>query len=72
MKQKQNLTDQMEPISDILTYGLLDFMRCTGWGRHAVKLARTLGLRTVKVGGRIFIRGKDFSDFLSKLDEVNE
>lgn len=48
------------------------FMLATGWGRHALKHARQKGLRVVKVAGRCFIRGKDFSDFLGGIIESED
>lgn len=64
MRQKQNVNDSAEPVDDGKTYSLNQFMRVTGWGRHAVMQARRQGLKAVKVSGRIFIRGQDFSVFI--------
>lgn len=68
MRQKQKLEDTRKPISEGEVYPLGNFMQYTGWGRHALMQARKQGLRCVKVAGRVFIRGKDFSEFLSKLE----
>lgn len=67
MRKKQNTADTMQPIDDGQTYPLQSFMQATGWGRHALRHARQQGLRVVKVSGRCFVRGKDFSDFLGRL-----
>lgn len=67
MNQKQNTADTLQPIVDGNTYPLSAFMQATGWGRHALKHARQQGLRVVKVSGRCFIRGRDFSEFLGTL-----
>jgi hypothetical protein len=67
MRRKQNTADTLQPIDDGHTYPMAAFMRATGWGRHALRHARQQGLRVVKVSGRCFVRGKDFSDFLGKL-----
>ncbi len=73
MRQKQATADTHQPIDDGKTYTMPAFMAATGWGRHALKHARQQGLRVVKVSGRCFVRGKDFSEFLGKLadSEVN-
>ena len=67
MRQKQDSADTMQPIDDGRTYPLSTFMQATGWGRHALRHARQQGLRVVKVSGRCFVRGRDFSEFLGKL-----
>ncbi len=69
MRQRQDTSDTMQPIHDGSTYPMAEFMRATGWGRHALKHARQQGLRVVKVSGRCFVRGKDFSEFLGSLSE---
>lgn len=71
MRQRQNTADTQEPIQDGSTYPQDAFMRAAGWGRHALRQARSQGLRVVKVGGRNFIRGRDFSEFLSKLADAD-
>jgi len=71
MRQKQDTADTLAPIDDSKSYPLPTFMATVGWGRHALKNARQQGLRVVKVSGRCFVRGRDFSEFLGKLaDEV--
>lgn len=67
MGQRQNTAETLQPISDHVTYTLPGFMVATGWGRHALRHARQQGLRVVKVSGRCFVRGKDFSEFLGSL-----
>lgn len=69
MRQKQNVAAALRPISDSEVYPLPTFMKATGWGRHALTQARRKGLRTVKVGGRCFVRGVDFRDFLGGLTQ---
>jgi hypothetical protein len=69
MRRKQNLTDTQQVISSGEVYPLPIFMKATGWGRHALTQARRKGLRTVKVGGRCFVRGVDFMEFLGKLSQ---
>jgi hypothetical protein len=59
--------EALEPVDDRKTYPMATFMRMVGWGRHALKQAGDKGLRVVRVSGRCFIRGRDFSDWLGKL-----
>lgn len=72
MRQKQDTAETLQPIDDGRTYPLSAFMQATGWGRHALRHARQQGLRVVKVSGRCFVRGKDFSDFLGRLTDGQE
>ena len=44
---------------DVL-YPLPEFMRLTGWGRHAMRAARNRGLRVRYTGNRGFVLGGDF------------
>ena len=64
MRKRQSLGDTLEPIANDRSYALPTFMRSVGWGRHAMASARRNGLRVVRVGGRCFVRGADFSEFL--------
>lgn len=72
MHKKQNLADTRTAISDGETYPLDNFMSAVGWGRHAMRNARRQGLRVVRVSGRCFVRGKDFSEFLGTLAADSE
>lgn len=69
MRQKQDTSDTLKPIEDTSVYPMAAFMRHVGWGRHALKHARQQGLRVVKVSGRCFVRGRDFSEFLGTVQE---
>jgi hypothetical protein len=69
VRQKQDTSDTLKPIEDTSVYPMAAFMRHVGWGRHALKQARQQGLRVVKVSGRCFVRGRDFSEFLGSLSE---
>jgi hypothetical protein len=69
MRQKQGTSETLQPIDDGLTYPMATFMRAAGWGRHALKQARQQGLKVVKVSGRCFVRGRDFSEFLGSLSD---
>lgn len=67
MRPKQDTSDTLKPIEDTSVYPMAAFMRYVGWGRHALKQARQQGLRVVKVSGRCFVRGRDFSEFLATM-----
>ncbi len=72
MRQKQDTADTLQPIDDAKTYPMSAFMQATGWGRHALRHARQQGLRVVKISGRCFVRGRDFSEFLGRVgDQVD-
>ena len=72
MGPKQGRADTLQPIDDAKSYPIQSFMGAIGWGRHAMKQARKQGLKVVKVSGRCFVRGKDFSEFLGKLTTDSE
>lgn len=67
MRQKQNVQHTLTPIEDTKSYPEPAFKAAVGWGRAALRAARDQGLVVVKIAGRNYIRGKDFSDFLAKL-----
>lgn len=52
-------------ISAAEAYGMAEFKKRTGWAEHAIRSAKKKGLRVVHVGGRSFVRGADFIDFLA-------
>jgi hypothetical protein len=70
MKRKNIDRDALVPISDRMTYPMPVFMKYVGWGRHALTMARRRGLRVVRVGGRCFVRGADFSAFLASVRDM--
>lgn len=47
-------------------YTLPDFQDRTGLGRDAMRAARRKGLRVIRLHNRVFIRGSDWLDYLSK------
>lgn len=51
-------------------YRLDDFRARTGMGEWAMREARRAGLRVVTVGGKRWIRGADFLDFLAARAEA--
>lgn len=56
------------PIERGVVYPLGDFQTRVGWGRHAMRAARRRGLRVRYEGGRGFVRGDDFHDYLTRAD----
>lgn len=54
-------------IEDATTYPMPLFMQTSGLGKHALTGARRQGLKVVRLGGRVFIRGRDFNEFLASL-----
>lgn len=49
------------------TYPLDEFLRRTGWKRHAYRMAKRTGLKVITAGGRVFVRGCDFDRYLDRL-----
>jgi hypothetical protein len=47
-------------------YTLDEFRSRTGLGEQWLRTARRTGLRVLYLGGRAFVRGRDFVDFLEK------
>jgi hypothetical protein len=54
-------------ISEHEVYPINLFLALTGWSKGALQTARRAGLRVVVAGGRRFVRGRDFSDYLDRL-----
>lgn len=52
-----------------VVYPLSDFQRRTGLGDYAMRQARRKGLRVRYVGGRGFVIGDDWIDWLSRQAE---
>jgi hypothetical protein len=71
VSQKQAAVEKLTPIEDGSVYPMATFMGAVGWGRHALRQARQQGLRVVKVSGRCFVRGRDFSEFLGAVSSAN-
>lgn len=57
------------PIQRNTIYPLADFMSRVGLGEFAMRRARREGLRVVRMGKSVFVRGEDFIDFLNKQAE---
>lgn len=60
-----------EPITPESLYRLDDFQKLTGLGRWAMRTARRNGLKVRRIGGRAYVLGRDFIDYLDTL-EVEE
>jgi hypothetical protein len=67
--QRKTEPDQLGTIEDNKTYPMTVFMKTAGIGKHALAQLRKQGLRVIKTGGRAFVRGRDFSEFLGELNE---
>lgn len=68
MRQKTE-PDQLGTICDDTTYPLAVFQKTAGVGKHAMRQLRQQGLRVIRTGGRSFVRGRDFSEFLATLGD---
>jgi hypothetical protein len=55
------------PICADESYGLDDFLSRVGWRRSALRKAKRNGLRVAKAGGRTFVLGAWFHEFLKGL-----
>ena len=71
MSTRNDKADSLQPISDSLTYPLPAFLKVTGWGRHSLRIAREQGLKVVKVSGRCYVRGCDFSEWIGRLSTAD-
>jgi hypothetical protein len=61
-----------QPIHDSEVYDMHEFCRRVGWSRTALTTARREGLRAVMSGGRLFIRGVWFHEYLERTTRGNE
>lgn len=53
--------------ADVL-YHLEEFKSRLGWSHHAMRTARRSGLKVRYVGGRAYVMGRDFFDYLDRLE----
>ena len=51
-------------------YSLESFTELTGFGDAAMRAARKNGLRVLRAHGRAFVYGRDFLDYLSRVNAV--
>ena len=47
-------------------------MQYVGWGDFAMRSARRSGLKVLRAGKRVFVRGEDFSDWLTSQTRASE
>lgn len=59
--------EQLGTISDDETYPLTVFQKKAGVGKHGMRQLRKQGLKVIRTGGRAFVRGRDFSEFLANM-----
>lgn len=57
------------PIQKDTIYPKDNLMGRLGWGDYAMRSARRSGLKVIRAGKSIFIRGEDFIDWLNKQAE---
>ncbi len=59
------MREGLAPIEAGATYPLPIFQQRSGLGKDAMRAARRNGLKVIRLGGRAFVRGSDFSEFLN-------
>ena len=57
------------PIQRDTVYPLHSFLARVGWGEFAMRSARRSGLKVIRAGKGVFIRGEDFIEWLNKKSE---
>ena len=62
-------TASLAPIERGVVYPLAEFMRRTGWGRHAVRQARRQGLKVRYRANRGYVVGDDFLRYVAGDDQ---
>ena len=70
--QAKSRPSALAPIKADEIYPIETFRSRTGLGVWAIRQMRRAGLRTHRVGGRCFILGTDFRNFLSREEETKE
>ena len=65
--QRKTDPEQLGTIEDSTTYPMVVFMKKAGIGKHALTMLRKQGLKVIRTGGRAFVRGRDFSEFLANM-----
>ena len=60
-------TSSRAVIEPHLLYGLAEFQRLTGMGRHALRAARRAGLEVKYTAGRGWIRGQAWIDYVVRM-----
>lgn len=57
-------TREREPIRRDAAYTVAQFFHATGISRSGLRQHERRGLRTVRVGGRKYVRGEDWHEYL--------
>lgn len=57
----------LQPIEKTKIYPLPLFEEYSGLGRHALRQMRRQGLKVVRLGGRVYVRGQDFHDHIDRV-----
>jgi len=60
------MSDRIAPIEPEAIYPLALFEKLSGLGRDGLRVARRQGLTVRYLGGRGYIRGRDFGDYLDR------
>jgi len=63
-------TKDRRPIEIGAVYTVAQFLDRTGMGRNGLRACERRGLRTVRSGGRKFIRGADWDGFLVEASKL--
>ncbi len=65
-KQADDKTDNLEAIDVSKIYPLKQFQRLAGAGDWMMRQMRRNGLKVRRVGGKAFVRGQDWFEFLGE------
>jgi len=67
MKKKSTGKGQtlLGEISESVVYPLPVFEQLSGLGKHSMCQLRRQGLATTRLGNRVYVRGRDFIEFLA-------
>lgn len=59
--------NSLSGIEPEILYPISDFMKRTGWGRHAVRAARRNGLVIRRAHNRAYVLGGDFIRYVTEI-----
>ncbi|MFO0899318.1 MAG: hypothetical protein U0836_17985 [Pirellulales bacterium] len=54
-------------IDPTLLYRIDEFQRRVGWDEWATRAARKKGLKTIRAGRVVWVRGRDFFEYIDRL-----
>lgn len=69
---KQTRGDNLRPIDPRILYPLPVFEEHSGLSKAAMRTARRNGLRVLRVGGRAFVLGSDFIEYVLKAQSADQ